>query len=92
LPKTNSFATAGFIFGILSLPCCCCGFPFNVLGLVFSLVGLSQINRHPELYEGRALAIAGLILSGASLVLTFGMVLFRLAFDRPNIAWHFRRF
>jgi hypothetical protein len=55
LPKTNSFATAGLVFGILSLTsfCCCCGCPFNILGLVFSLIGLSQINRHPELYEGR---------------------------------------
>ena len=52
LPKTNSFATAGLIFGILSLTCCC-GCPFNILGLVFSLIGLLQINRHPELYEGR---------------------------------------
>jgi hypothetical protein len=91
LPKTNSFATTGLIFGILSWACCC-GFPFNVLGLVFSLVGLSQINRHPELYEGRGLAIAGVILSVASLILTFGMVLFNLAFNPPNIIWHFRRF
>ena len=60
--RTNSFATAGLICGILAWVCCC-GFPFNLLGLVFSLIGLSQINRHPELYEGRGLAIAGLVLS-----------------------------
>ena len=77
LPKTNSFATEGLIFGILSLTCCC-GCPFNILGLVFSLIGLSQINRHPELYEGRGLAIAGLILSAASLVLGFGLACLNL--------------
>ena len=90
LPKTNSFAATGLIFGILSLTCCC-GFPFNILGLVFSLVGLSQINRHPELYEGRGLAIAGTILSAASLILSFGLLLFNLALRPPSIMWHFRR-
>ena len=39
-PKTNSFATAGLIFGILSV-ICCCGCPFNIFGIVFSLIGLS---------------------------------------------------
>src|SRR5277367_3144554 len=38
--KTNGFATTGLICGILSMPFCwCCGgFPFNVLGLIFSIV------------------------------------------------------
>ncbi len=93
LPKTNFFATAGLIFGILSLMCfCCCGCPFNILGLVFSLIGLSQINRHPELYEGRGLAIAGLILSVASLVLGFGLALLNLALHPENLEWHFKSF
>ena len=94
-PKTNSFATAGLIFGILSVTCCfccCAGCPFNILGLVFSLVGLSQINRHPELYEGRGLAIAGLILSAASLVLGFGLTLLNLALHPGNLEWHFKSF
>jgi hypothetical protein len=91
LRKTNSFATAGLIFGILSLTCCC-GCPFNILGLVFSLIGLSQVNRHPELYEGRGLAIAGLILSAASLVLGFGLALLNSAFHPPKIGWYFKSF
>ena len=91
IPKTNSFATAGLIFGILSLTCCC-GCPFNILGLVFSLIGLSQINRHPELYEGRGLAITGLILSAASLVLGFVLALLNFAFHPPNFGWHFKSF
>ncbi len=91
LPKTNSFATTGLILGILSLTCCC-GFPFNILGLVFSLVGLSQINRHPELYEGRGLAIAGVILSAVSFFWSFGLLLLNFALSPPHILWHFRRF
>jgi hypothetical protein len=91
LPKTNSYATAGLIFGLLSLTCCC-GFPFTILGLVFSLIALSQINRHPELYEGRGVAIAGLVLSAASFILSFGLLLFNLALSPPSVLWHFRRF
>ena len=94
LPKTSSFATAGLVFGILSVTCfcCCCGCPFNILGLVFSLIGLSQINRRPELYEGRGLAIAGLILSAASLLFGFAMTLLNLALHPENLEWHFTTF
>ncbi len=39
--ESNSFASWGLVCGILSwVPCCCCyGFPCNLLGLVFSLIG-----------------------------------------------------
>jgi hypothetical protein len=89
--KTNGFAIAGLIFGILSLTCCC-GCAFNILGLIFSLIGWSQINRHPELYEGRGLAIAGVILSAASLLLGFALTLLNLAVHPGNFEWHFRKF
>jgi len=81
LRQTSSFATTGLICGILSwvLFCCCCGFPFNLLGLVFSLIGLSQINRHPELYKGRGPAVAGLVLSLSSLLLIFFCLMWSLA-------------
>jgi hypothetical protein len=72
MAKTNSYAQAGLIFGILSMTCCCCGFPFGILGLVFSLIALSQINANPHLQAGRGLAIAGLILSILSLLLGAG--------------------
>jgi hypothetical protein len=81
LRQTNSSATTGLICGILSwvIFCCCFGFPFNLLGLVFSLIGLSQINRHPELYEGRGQAIAGLVLSLSSLLLILFFLMWSLA-------------
>jgi hypothetical protein len=79
--RTNSSATTGLVCGILAWVffCCCCGFPFNLLGLVFSLTGLSQINRHPELYEGRIQAIAGLVLSISSLLLIVFLLMWSLA-------------
>jgi hypothetical protein len=88
MAKTNSCAQAGLVFGILSVTCCCCGFPFAILGLVFSLVGLSQINANPQLYEGRGLAIAGLVLSILSLLLGAGSALFNLATLHPYAVWH----
>jgi len=80
--KTNPYAIIGMIFGILSMTCCC-AFPFGVplfvlLGIVFSTVGLAQISRHPELYEGRSQALAGLVLSLASLLLIAGFFLWSL--------------
>jgi len=75
--RTNSLATAGLVCGILSMTCFCfCGgYPFNILGLVLSLIGLSETIRHPELYKGRSLASIGLMLSVASIILGVGLVL-----------------
>ncbi|HTA28877.1 MAG TPA: DUF4190 domain-containing protein [Candidatus Cybelea sp.] len=68
--KTNGMAVAGFICGLLSIPglCCCCLTPCSILGLIFSCVALSQINRNP-MQGGKALAIVGIILSILGLVL-----------------------
>lgn len=92
MAKTNSYAQAGLIFGILSFICCCCGFPFGLLGLIFSLIALSQINANPELYEGRGIATAGLILSILSLLLGAGSMLFNLATSHPHVMWNTGQF
>lgn len=82
--RTNTLATAGLVCGIVSW-ICCCGFPFNLLGLIFSLVALSQISRHPEIHEGRGIAIAGLVLSLMNLLMGLGMALWSLALNPPGI-------
>jgi hypothetical protein len=89
LPKTSGFATTGLIFGILSFACCP-KFLLGTLGLVFSLIGLSQINRRPEHYEGRGMAIAGIVLSGASLLLFSALWLVALATGHFYFNWSFR--
>jgi hypothetical protein len=88
---TNSYAMAGMIFGILAF-FCCCKFLFGALGIIFSLIGLSQINRHPELYEGRGLAIAGLVLSILSLLLALVFIMIALATGHFHFNWNFNRF
>jgi hypothetical protein len=85
-PRTNLMALLGFIMGLLAVVTACCfccsGFPFNILGIIFSAVGLAQIKRQPDLETGRGLAWAGLVLSllGAVLsllaILGFGLATF----------------
>jgi len=63
--KTNGMAITGLVMGILTLTLgLCCGGPiFAVLGIIFSAVGISQINRNPTLYAGKGMAVTGLVLS-----------------------------
>lgn len=78
--KTNSLAVVGLMFGILSFVFCCCyGFPFNIAGIVCSILALNQINARPDLYDGKGIAIAGLVLSVASFVLYPLLALFGYA-------------
>jgi len=69
-PETNSMAVAGLVMGILSMTVglVCCGLVFNVLGIIFSSVALSQIKKGPAQQTGRNLAIVGLVLSLLGLV------------------------
>jgi len=71
-PQLNAFALTGLILGVFSFViafCCCGGIPFNLLGLVLSGIGLAQIHQRPDVYTGKGAAIAGLIISGLSLLL-----------------------
>jgi hypothetical protein len=64
-PETNSMAVAGLVTGILSMTVglVCCGLVFNILGIIFSSVALSQIKKSPVQQAGRNLAVVGLVLS-----------------------------
>ena len=64
-PETNSMAVAGLVMGLLSMTVglVCCGLVFNILGIIFSSVALSQIKKSPVRQTGRNLAIVGLVLS-----------------------------
>ena len=84
---TNGFATAGLICGLLSWTCCCC-VPFNLLGLVFSIIALLQISSQAEPQEGRTSAIVGLVLSATNLLFSFGFGLLQLALNPASMRWH----
>jgi peptidyl-prolyl cis-trans isomerase B (cyclophilin B) len=74
--KTNGMAIAGFV---VSLLCC------SPLGIVFSAIGLNQINKDPS-QGGKGLATAGLILGiigliGSVIWVIFYSALFGAAID-----------
>jgi len=77
-PRTNQMATAGMVLGILSLTlgCCCYGLPFNIAGVICSLVALSQISKDPITQQGKAFAITGLVLSLLSLLMSGLLMIF----------------
>jgi hypothetical protein len=84
--KNHPMAVGGMVMGILSLTlglCCCYGLPFNILGLIFSIAALIQIQNRPDLYQGKGMAIAGLILSILSLLVGIGMFTIGMA-----AGWH----
>ena len=92
-PRNNLTAVMGMVMGILSITCgtCCYGLPFNVLGIVFSLVALAQIKNDPQSQQGRSLAIAGLALSILSLVLSALMLMLGYALSTPEIVRQLHR-
>jgi hypothetical protein len=93
-PKANTFATIGLVMGILSLPmlCCCYGFPFNILGIIFSSIALSQIKKSGGTQTGRGMAIAGIALSIVSLVLLVVVIVLGVALGWEDIARDLKKF
>ena len=81
---TSGMAIAGLICSILGL--FCCGPLFSTLGLVFSVLGLSQINQNPLRYGGKGMAVAGIVLALLGYAV-FALLLFTGLFKRA-----FRRF
>ncbi|HLP77717.1 MAG TPA: GYF domain-containing protein [Candidatus Paceibacterota bacterium] len=74
--QTNNMAILGLIFGMIAITfglCCCYGLPFNLLGLIFSLIGYSETRKAPEIYNGQGIAIAGIVISVLSLLLMIGL-------------------
>lgn len=84
--RNNGFAVWGFVCGLISCLCCCCC-PINILGLIFSLIGLVQINAHPTEQGGKGFAIAGIVCSSVSLLMSLGYGCLNLATNPPNMMW-----
>ena len=97
-PATNSMAVAGLIFGLLGVMggWICCGPLFSILGIAFSSVGLSRINRNPTQETGKGIAVTGLVLSILGLIAALALgILFRRMmwghspFFYGHRQWHF---
>ncbi len=76
--KNTAFAVTGLALGIVSLTfglCCCYGAPFNIAGLIFSVIALVQIRSDPNRYGGKGMAIAGVVLCLSSIALMLLLML-----------------
>ena len=76
-PQPNPMAITGLVMGCVGVfGGLCCGPVFSPLGIVFSSIGLSQINKNPTLYTGKGIAIGGLCLSIFGLLIWVAMLIF----------------
>ena len=57
--KTNGLAIAGFVLSLLGCT--------SLIGLILSIIGLSQINKDPN-QEGKGLAIAGIVIGALCVI------------------------
>jgi len=88
--RMNPLALTGFISSIVAFPgCICCltiyGVPFSIGGIICSVIGLAQIRKEPDRFTGRGLAIAGIIIGVAHLLLLAGLLIFGVAFNWADI-------
>jgi NADH:ubiquinone oxidoreductase subunit K len=60
-----------------------------LLGLIFSIIALVQINSQVEKQAGWGLALAGLICSAVSLLVGLGLIILQYGSAPANFGWHF---
>lgn len=65
--QLNVFALIGFITTVT-------GTGFVIGSLVLSIIGLVQINKEPERYQGKWLAIAGVAINGGIVLLVIALL------------------
>ena len=66
---SKGLSVAALIFGILGILCCCIGFPFAIIGLILAIIALAKHK------AGKGLAIAGLITSLITLIISAYMAI-----------------
>lgn len=86
--RTNGLALWGFILSLMAWTICCC-FPLSLLGLIFSILGLVQVNASNGTQEGRGLAIAGICISAAHLLWSSGFMLLGMLDQPSQVMWNF---
>ncbi len=69
----KGISIASLVCGILSLICCCGGWLGLILAAAALVLGIISLKNN---YEGRELAIAGLITGGCGIILSIVMLIF----------------
>ncbi|MEZ5345244.1 MAG: DUF4190 domain-containing protein [Pyrinomonadaceae bacterium] len=70
--QDKSLATISLALGAAGflLLCCYLGVPFGAAGLITGFIAISKINKDPQAYAGKELAVIGMVLGGLSIVLS----------------------
>jgi hypothetical protein len=68
--KTHGLALSGFIGSLVGL--FVLGIPLGIMAVVFGSVSIGSIDKHPERYKGRGLAIASIIIGAVDII---GMII-----------------
>lgn len=82
-PKTNGFAIASMVLGIVSIPLVCCcyiGALPAVLAIVFGFVARNKISNSNGSEKGNGMALAGIILGFAALAIIAVLLVISMAF------------
>lgn len=79
--QDQTLPTIAMVLGILSLLLICCygGFYFGLAALITGFIGMSNVNKDPDTYGGKGLAIAGMIMGGVSFAFAVLAILLVLA-------------
>jgi hypothetical protein len=79
--RSNGMAVTGLVLSVLGLMPCC---PFlGIISIIFSAIGLSQIQKNPQAYTTtKIVPILGLILGMFGVLETLGILLFGDTFER----------
>lgn len=68
-PVRKGMASASLVLGILSLPTCGLLGIGSIIGIVLGVMALKNVNKNPNQYGGKGLAIAGIVTSIVGLLL-----------------------
>lgn len=73
--QDKTLPTISLVLGILGIVFFCCygGFPFGIAAMITGFLGFNNVNKNPARYDGKGMAIAGMILGAISF---FGIILF----------------
>jgi len=65
-------ATVSLVLGILSIPghfCCYLGWPLGVVSIILGILAYTKINKEPQRWSGKGLALGGIISSAVGFLI-----------------------
>lgn len=78
--KDQTLPIVALVAGILSIVMSCCylGFLLGPVALIVGFIGMNNANKNSDIYEGKNLAVVGMILGGIGLGMSFIIVILQI--------------